>query len=88
MTFDDDYIQIVLPNGEIVRQTCQKLGIAWPPPEFIQIDGPLSMAPRFRRVRFSQISDEQRDGMDRVCRGAEYVYVGEGKRTSHQGSIQ
>lgn len=73
MTFDDDYIQLRLSTGAM-RVTCRELGISWPPPEFIQVTGGPFSEPTFRRVRYSQITDEQRERMTRVCRGAEYVH--------------
>lgn len=75
MTFDDDYIQLALSTGPM-RVTCKKLGIDWPPPEIIKVTGGPFSTPVFKRVRFSQISDDQRAGMSRVCRGAEYVHAG------------
>lgn len=81
MTFDDDYIQLRLLVGPL-RATCKSLGLDWPPPDVIEIadiDGVYvgkSPAPtRFKRIRFSQITDEQREGMTHVCRGAEYVHA-------------
>lgn len=73
MTFDDDYIQLRLSTGPM-RVTCKQLGIDWPPPEVIEITGGPYSTPRFRRLRMSAITDEQRQGMTRVCRGAEYVH--------------
>lgn len=75
MTFDDDYIQLRLSTGPM-RVPLKQLGIDWPPPEFIEITGGPFSTPRFRRVRFSQITDEQRKRMTHVCRGAEYVHDG------------
>lgn len=73
MTFDDDYIRLLLATGPL-DVTCKALGIDWPPPEFIEVKGPLS-TPTFRRVRYSQISDEDRAEMTHVCRGAEYRHA-------------
>lgn len=75
MTFDDDYCQFRLTAGPL-RITCKKLGVDWPPPEFIDITGGPFSTPRFRRLRYSAITDEQREGMTHVCRGAEYVHDG------------
>lgn len=76
MTFDDDYIQLRTPNGPL-RVTCKQVGCDWPPPELIGIAGGPFSTPVYRRIRYSQISDEQRAGMTRVCRGAEYVHESE-----------
>ncbi len=75
MTFDDDYIQLRLTTGPM-RVTCKHLGISWPPPEHIEIAGGPFSTPRFRRLRYSAITDEQRQGMRHLCRGAEYVHDG------------
>lgn len=72
MTFDDDYVQLTLPTGPL-RVPLAKLGLDWPPPEFITVVGGPFSQPTFRRVRFSAITDGQRERMTRVCRGAEYV---------------
>lgn len=72
MTFDDDYVQLNTPNGPM-RATCKSLGIDWPPPEFVDLSGGPFSTPRYRRVRYSAITDEQRKGLTRVCRGAQYV---------------
>lgn len=78
-TFKDDYIVLVLPNNRgRLRKTCVSLGITWPPPEFIELAGGPISTPRYRCVRFSQITDEQRKTMTHVCRGAEYVHDSEG----------
>jgi hypothetical protein len=66
MTFDDDFCQILLP-GKPRRYTCKSLGYDWPPPEEIVWAGF-----NFVRIRYSQITDEQREEMTNVIRGAEY----------------
>jgi hypothetical protein len=40
---------------------------SWPPPQFIRVRGEI-----FECTNYSQITDEQREEMTRVCRGAEY----------------
>lgn len=73
MTFDDDYIHFCLSTGPL-RATCKELGLNWPPPERIVVVGrPLSSIV-FRRIRHSQITDDERRAMTHVCRGAEYVH--------------
>ncbi len=67
MTFDDDFCQFETEFGAPMRFTCKELKVEWPPPEFIEL-----MIFRFKRESFSQITDEQRDGMTHVCRGAVY----------------
>ena len=51
MTFDDDYIQLNLGKRGLLRQTCKKLGVSWPPPENIAITGGPFSTPCFKRVR-------------------------------------
>lgn len=71
MTFDDDFIQIAFDGG-VRRFTCKSLGIEWPPPEVATFYGiPL------QRRRYSQISDEDRENMTHVVRGAEYIVAQE-----------
>lgn len=70
MTFDDDFIQITQEGG-IKRLYCKKLGLSWPPPEMINLNGFL-----YERVRYSQITDEQRTELTMIMRGAEYTLVG------------
>ncbi len=69
MTFDDDYLCIETPVRR-VNVSCQSLGIEWPPPERIEFND----AP-YTRVSYSAITDEQRQGMTHVCRGALYQPV-------------
>jgi len=66
MTFDDDYLRVHFLTG-YKNIICKSLGINWPPPEILNIGGF-----DFKRIRYSQITDEQRDGMEHICRGAEY----------------
>jgi hypothetical protein len=66
MTYDDDFVRLCFDHG-VVNQPCKALGLAWPPPEEFE-----AMGFKFRRVRFSKITDEQRAGMTHVMRGAEY----------------
>lgn len=66
MTFDDDFCQINFDGGT-KRIRCNTLGLDWPPPEILDIEGF-----EFTRVGMSGITDEQRQKMDHVCRGAEY----------------
>ena len=68
MTFDDDFVRIGMVNA-----TLKSLGLEWPPPPFIEINnhGELSNL-LVKRVRMSEITDEQRAKMTRVSRGAEY----------------
>lgn len=66
MTFDDDFVLLHTASGPR-RPTCQSLGITWPPPETLEILGLIWV-----RARMSSLSDEDRQGMSHVCRGAEY----------------
>lgn len=70
MTFDDDFVRIPMTMGN-VNITLTKLGLEWPPPEEVNFYGLL-----YRQVRCSEITDEEREGMTHVARGAEYEYVG------------
>lgn len=68
MTFDDDFVQI----GR-VRTPLKQLGLEWPPPAFIRINNYGELPDLLvKRVRYSEITDEERAGMTHVCRGAEY----------------
>lgn len=68
MTFDDDFIRIGM-----IRPTLKSLGLEWPPPPFIEINNHGELPNRFfKRVRYSEITDEQRADMTHVARGAEY----------------
>jgi hypothetical protein len=72
MTFDDDFVRLPMAildshiNVPLVR-----LGLEWPPPEEFTYSGLI-----YRQIRCSEITDEQREGMTNVIRGAEYEYVG------------
>lgn len=67
MTYPDDFLILQFEHGA-VRQPCRALGLEWPPPETIEVFGI-----QMRRERFSSITDEQREQMTHVCRGAEYL---------------
>lgn len=66
MTFDDDFIQVEFQGGTR-RFPCKSIGVEWPPPERLALAGF-----DLRRVSHSGITDEQRKGMDLICRGALY----------------
>jgi hypothetical protein len=69
VTFDDDFIVIGM-----IRPTLKSLGLTWPPPPFIEINNHGELPNRlFKRVRYSDITDEQRSKMTHVARGAEYL---------------
>ncbi len=68
MTFDDDFIQLVVDGVGVVRFPCAPAGIDWPPPPNIVFNDVM-----YRQVRRSAITDEQRAEMTHVARGAEYV---------------
>lgn len=67
MTYDDDHIQLETFSGRR-RVTCKAAGIAWPPPETVEIGGS-----SWNRESYSQITDEQRAELTFVARGALYV---------------
>ena len=73
MTFADDFVALHFEHKTIL-QPCAAIGLQWPPPEEIEVFG----FP-FRRERYSSITDEQREQMTHVCRGAEYFV-----RESHE----
>ena len=66
MTFEDDFIQVTI-QGKHHRLRCNQLQLDWPPPETVEIYGFTC-----KRMRYSKITDEQREDMTHVCRGAEY----------------
>lgn len=66
MTFDDDFVRLVTPDGPR-NIPVKKLGLSWPPPEEISVNGVT-----YQRQRMSSLSDEERAGMTHVARGAEY----------------
>lgn len=67
MTFDDDYMHLVFDHG-VKNVTCKSVGIEWPPPPMLDVGGFIMV-----RNRYSSITDEQREGMTHICRGAEYL---------------
>lgn len=77
MIFDDDFIQLELPDKKgTVRVTCKQLGIKnWPPPPLMAITGGPMSSPVYKRTSYSPITDEQRQKMTRVCRGAIYRHL-------------
>jgi hypothetical protein len=66
MTFDDDFIQLHTPHG-VAKLLCADLMLDWPPPEKLRINNM-----QFYRESFSQLTDEDRKALTRVCRGAVY----------------
>ena len=67
MTFDDDFLVLHTESG-VRRPTCRSIGIEWPPPETLDFLGF-----KWKQIRRSQITDEERSGMTHVMRGAEYM---------------
>lgn len=68
MTFDDDFVLV-----GAIRATLKSLGLEWPPPPFMRINNHVDLPDFFvKRLRMSEITDEQRATMTHVCRGAEY----------------
>ena len=81
MTYDDDFVRLNLVI-QVLNVRCKELGLEWPPPERIAIDGknvreatdndpPSSV---MVMDRMSEITDDQRSQMTHVARGAEYFY--------------
>lgn len=69
MTFDDDVAYLMFDGGRRIY-TLKSLGLDWPPPELISVQG-FDM----KLARRSQIPDELRAKMTHVCRAAEYFPV-------------
>ena len=67
MTFDDDFLRLVFDHG-VKNVTCKSVGIDWPPPPMLDVGGFILL-----RKSYSQITDEQREGLTHVARGAEYL---------------
>jgi hypothetical protein len=82
MTYDDDFVRVHLSIGT-PNLTCKAVGLEWPPPERICLDGKLLREATeddppdavLIRDRLSVITDEQRASMTNVARGAEYFYA-------------
>ncbi len=79
MTFDDDFIQLQTESGPR-RFACKENGIEWPPPPIVSFLGF-----NWYLVGHSEITDEQRAGMTRVCRGAAYSDKPQGDADVHGG---
>lgn len=84
MTYDDDFIQLHMEFFGQPRIMLNNVGLSWPPPELLYMDADQGLREAakddekkfiFERIRFSQITDEQREGMTNVARGAEYKYL-------------
>lgn len=67
MTFQDDFVVFLTEGGRYHALLCN-LSIEWPPPSRLELLGL-----EFVRARMSEITDEQRQRMTHVARGAEYV---------------
>lgn len=65
-TFSDDFIRLDLGHRSY-NIKCEDLGIDWPPPPIMFVDGFL-----LRQLSCSEITDEERQDMTHVCRGALY----------------
>lgn len=72
MTFDDDFVRIHLQGGIERNWACKQLGLEWPPPQLLIIAGHL-----YNRERYSKLTDEQREQLSGIIRGAEYRFVPE-----------
>lgn len=73
MTFDNDFMRL-----EGLNITLKSIHLEWPPPPFLKLYRPVAtgLPPEeltYKRVRCSEITDEQRAGMTHVARGAEYL---------------
>lgn len=82
MTFDDDFARLNLSVGTY-NVPLTALGLEWPPPERLWLDGKGARPATTEddpnevmvRMSLSQLTDEQRERMTHVCRGAEYRYA-------------
>lgn len=70
MTFDDDFMRFAMLSGAPKIVTLKAAGFHWPPPFQVSFAG----FP-FYRVSFSGLTDEERQAMTHVARGAEYEAV-------------
>lgn len=68
-TFDDDFIRFQGGPLDGAQAYCAKNGMEWPPPETL----PANDGVVYRRESYSIITDEQREGMTHIMRGALYV---------------
>lgn len=81
MTFDDDFCRLHLVIGT-KTVACSALGLEWPPPERLWLDetGAREATDEdppegvLHRTNLSALTDEEREGMTHVARGAEYSY--------------
>jgi hypothetical protein len=71
MTYDDDFVRLPTLVAGDTNIPLVRLGLEWPPPEEVNFYGLL-----YRRVSYSEITDEQRAEMTHVARGAQYEFVG------------
>jgi hypothetical protein len=67
-TLESDFCKFEGPDSGMV--TCTKLGVEWPPPEKINLNGT-----EYQRVQMSKLTDEQATEMSFVARGAMYTPV-------------
>ena len=67
-TLESDFCKFEGPDTGMV--TCIKLGVEWPPPEKINLNGT-----EYQRVQMSKLTDEQATEMTFVARGAMYAPV-------------
>jgi len=71
-TFADDFVKLNFVSGARTIP-CSALGLEWPPPERISTLNGVEIDPMVRTT-MSAITDEQRERMTNVARGANYVY--------------
>jgi hypothetical protein len=80
-TFDDDMVRLNMSIGTFTFP-CKEVGLTWPPPERLFVEGPKLREANDEdpqgevliRDGISEITDEQREQMTHVVRGAEYFY--------------
>ena len=87
MAHESDFLRLNTACMGALNIRLNKLGLDWPPPEFIVMDdeGIIRKANEkdkrdfiLERVSMSKITDEQIATMDHVARGAEYKYLDSG----------
>jgi len=82
-TFDNDMLSIETMFFGTNLIPLKELNLTWPPPKFLVLDEEgIREATKddpkehmMHRIRMSEITDEQRESMINVFRGAEYKYV-------------
>jgi hypothetical protein len=70
-TLPNDFCRFMMPDGTHAHVRCADIGVEWPPPDLVLLEGP-QLKGLYRRERFSQLTDTQADHPN-LARGAEYL---------------